>query len=149
LLDAVRDTVLGALDHAAYPFDLLVRALRAGGDAGRSPLFDVGFSWNALPHMAQRHFAGCALTPFGEAPVVAKYDLLIIAGSDGGGISGVIEYTSDLFAASDVAVLAEQLTAILAQVASGGDEVMLMDLHLGAAAPAAPAPTSLAIELQF
>ena len=42
-----------------------------------------------------------------------------------------------------------ELTAILAQVAGGGDAVMLMDLHLGAAAPAARAPASLAIELQF
>jgi hypothetical protein len=150
LLDAVRDTVLGALDHAAYPFDVLVRALRAGGDASRSPLFDVGFSWNALPHMARRHFASCALVPFGEAPVVAKYDLLIIAGGDADGIGGVIEYASDLFAEADVAALAGQLAAILAQVADGGDGVMLMDLHLGAAAPAAAAaPASLAIELQF
>jgi non-ribosomal peptide synthetase component F len=150
LLAAVRDTVLGALDHAFYPFDVLVRALRAGGDAGRSPLFDVGFSWNALPHMARQDFAGCALAPFGEAPVVAKYDLLIIAGGEGGGINGVIEYAADLFAAANVAALVRQLVAILAQVTSEGDSVMLMDLHLGAAAPAtAPTPASLAIELQF
>jgi non-ribosomal peptide synthetase component F len=152
LLDRVRDTVLAALDHAFYPFDLLARALRAGGDAGRSPLFDVGFSWNALPHMARRHFAGCTLAPFGDAPVVAKYDLLIIAGGDSGGIGGVIEYAADLFAAADVAALVRQLTAILAQVTADGDGVLLMDLHLGTAAPPgapAAAPASLAIELQF
>jgi amino acid adenylation domain-containing protein len=148
LLEAVRATVLGALDHAAYPFDLLVRELRAGGDPGRSPLFDVGFSWNALPHMGRRHFADCTLAPFGSAPVVAKYDLLIIAGSESEGIGGVIEYAADLFAAADVAGLVDQFTAILKQVTADSD-VVLMDLRLGSAAPPRPAPAALAIELQF
>ena len=146
LLRSVRSVSLQALEHGAWPFDLLVRDLRAGGDPGRAPLFDIGLSWNALPHMQRRQFAGCDLAPFGEAPATAKYDLLIIAGGGETGIAGVIEYAADLFDAPAVAALAGQFCAILEQV--GGEDVAVTDLALGPDAPAPPrAP--LTIELQL
>jgi non-ribosomal peptide synthetase component F len=146
LLQSVRSVALEALEHGAYPFDLLVRQMRASGEPGRAPLFDIGLSWNALEHMQRRQFAGCDLAPFGEVPAVAKYDLLIIAGAGETGIGGVIEYAADLFDAPAVAALAGQLCAILEQVGSGAD-VAVTDLALGRGAPAPRAP--LAIELQL
>jgi hypothetical protein len=147
LLEDVRDLVLAALDHGAYPFDLLVRDLHAGGDPGRTPLFDVGLSWNELPHMQRRSFAECAIAPFATGAVAAKYDLLLIAGGGEAGIDGVLEYAADLFDPAAAAALAGQLAAVLEQ-AGADEEVAISDLALGGDAPAPPrAPLSIDLKL--
>jgi amino acid adenylation domain-containing protein len=43
LLNQVRDRVLGAMDHADYPFATLVEKLSPPREVGRAPLFDVMF----------------------------------------------------------------------------------------------------------
>lgn len=51
LLRQVKQTVLEAYDHKAYPFDLLVEDLRIPRDVSRSPLFDVAV---VLHHLQKR-----------------------------------------------------------------------------------------------
>ena len=148
LLDQVRGVVLQALDHADYPFDALVRDLRAGADPARKPIFDVGLSWNALPHRARQDVAGCAMVPLDAGDPAAKYDLLLIAApAADGGIAGVFEYAADLFDAAAVAELVRRLAALLDQVAATPD-VALDLIELGSAPAAASLPPPL-IELQF
>ena len=44
-LSQVRQTVLAALEHADYPFPLLVERLHPDRDPSRSPLFQSAFVW--------------------------------------------------------------------------------------------------------
>jgi amino acid adenylation domain-containing protein len=44
LLDKVKQSLLGAIDHQIYPFDLLVDDLDLRHESGRNPLFDVMIS---------------------------------------------------------------------------------------------------------
>ena len=148
VLEGVRTASLEALEHGIYPFDQLVRELGAGRDASRSPLFDIGLTWNALPHMERDRFAGLALSPFGDGAQAAKYDLLIVAGPDGDGIAGVIEYSTDLFQAGDIEVLARQITRILEQVADADPSIGALDLGTSPQGDA-PAITPLSIDLNF
>ena len=147
----VRQVVLGALEHADYPFDALVRDLGAGADPSRTPLFDIGFSWNALPHVARRSFADCAMSSFAQPVPAAKYDLLLLAAPapDGsGGIEGVLEYATDLFDAAMAEQFLRRLGTILTQIAARSDTSLdLLDLTTGGqdASPVTPP----AIELQF
>ena len=46
LLERTRATLLRVLDHADYPFPLLVERLRPARDPSRSPLYQVMFNWN-------------------------------------------------------------------------------------------------------
>ncbi|MDB5370315.1 MAG: non-ribosomal peptide synthetase, partial [Roseomonas sp.] len=150
LLRQTRDVVLQALDHADYPFDALVHDLHAGGDPSRSPLFDIGFSWNALPHMARQDFAGCALVAVPTPAAAAKYDLLFIAAPGEGGIQGVVEYAAELFDAAAVEAMLRRLEAILAQVSADPDlAIDLLTLHDGPAGIPAAQILSPSIELQF
>ena len=45
----VRQTVLEAMEHAEYPFGLLVERLQVERDPSRAPLFQVMFSWQQSP----------------------------------------------------------------------------------------------------
>jgi Condensation domain/Phosphopantetheine attachment site len=147
LLCHVRSVTLAGLEHAATPFDVVVRDVGAGANPGRTPLFDIGLSWNALPHMARHHLAGCAMTPLATPGTRAKYDLLLIASSGAEGIAGSLEYAADLFDPASAGAIASQLQAILSQVAADAD-VKLRDLRLGETdAPLRAAP--VLIDLHF
>lgn len=128
LLARVRREVIGALQHAAYPFDRLVRDVRDPGGAGRAPLFDVGVSWNDIGH-ARDEFADCLLGPFGPDRAIAEYDLLVIAGETADGIAGGIEFAADLFDRETVEAFARQLLRIVEQAAAG-DARALLDFEL-------------------
>ena len=152
LLGHVREVTLGVLAHAATPFDLVVRDAGVGAGSGRTPLFDIGLSWNALPHMARQHLAGCIVSAMDPGTVRAKYDLLLIAGpgTDGSaftGIVGTLDFAADLFDAVVAKALVGQVQAILEQAAADPN-VPLRNIRLGGEAPAqAAAPVS--IELNF
>jgi len=68
LLERTRATMLRVLDHADYPFPLLVERLRPARDPSRSPLFQVMFNWN------QRRQAGTAddEPPVGHAHAIVS-----------------------------------------------------------------------------
>jgi hypothetical protein len=150
-LREVRDVVLGALAHSDYPFDSLVRDLGAGTDTSRTPIFDIGFSWNALPHVARHSFADCVMTAFAQPAPAAKYDLLLLAApaQDGSGaIEGVMEYATELFDAATVEQFLTRLSQVLLQVAERPDTPLDL-LDLAAVGQDASHPMPPAIELQF
>jgi len=129
VLDRVRQACLEAFPHRSYPFDRLVQDLRVDTASGRSPLFDVGFSWNAMEHVGRREFAGFPLSGLGDEMPSAKYDLLIAAGETGETITGVMEYSTDVFERSTIEDLARQFLMILEQSVNGNDPCV-MDLRL-------------------
>jgi non-ribosomal peptide synthetase component F len=147
LLANVRRICLDAQHNGNYPFDLLLKELRIETLPGRSPLFDVGFSWNGMEHAGRSRFADLNLSNFGEPPSSAKYDLLMIAGEGEQSIKGVIEYNADLFDRESVAAMARQFLRILEQVA-GGQDPSIIDLEMDTS-KARAASQSIGIELNF
>ncbi len=111
LLRQLREKVLAALDHQAFPFSLLVERLQPVRDPSRSPIFNVMFTVQRAPHLG-----GVDLTPFAlreswgrwtlggltAEPIPldrrsAQFDLTFTVGAveDDLGIS--LEYNTDLF----------------------------------------------------
>jgi non-ribosomal peptide synthetase component F len=147
LLRHVRTVTLDALAHAGTPFDVVVRDVAPVTPAGRMPLFDIGVSWNALPHMARQSLAGCAVVPAGRGQVSATYDLLLIAGPDQAGIAGSLDYAADLFDAAAAETLVAQVQTILRQAAADPD-ILLCDFDLdGAPAPMPAAPVLIELNV--
>ncbi len=118
LLARVRESDLAAFDHQELPFDRLVETLNPSRSLSWHPLFQVmvvyiaaGEDEFALPELTTQALPAASGT--------AKFDLSfdLIEQADGG-VSGVIEFSTDLFDRSTVEGFAERLVLLLEQVAA-------------------------------
>ena len=145
LLSQVRSTVLEALEHQELPFARLVAQLQPSRDPGRSPVFQAMFvlQRNHLPGEG----ASLAAFALGEAgarmrlgaleleslPLMQRgsaFDLSMMLAEADGGLSGSLEYCTDLFEAATAARMARHfetlLAAVVAEPARRVEEVELL-----------------------
>ncbi len=104
-------TVAEALDHQAYPFDLLVEDLKLKRDPARHPLFDVMIILqNNTP--AKLNWEGIQVSSFADESIASQFDLkfTVEPGSD---LIVAIEYNPDLFRDETIQILARDLRRIL------------------------------------
>nr|QEO74803.1 phosphopantetheine-binding domain-containing pro [uncultured bacterium] len=113
LVGQIREVTLGAYAHQDLPFERLVEELLPARDPSRTPLFQVVFALQNTP-------VGALALPGVEAGLmavetgVAKFDLtLILEEAAGGGLSGVLEHSTDLFEGSTAARWAGHLLTLL------------------------------------
>ncbi len=132
LLAQVKETALGAYAHQELPFEKLVQALAPVRDLSRQPVFQVMLALqNLAPTTVQ--LAGLDSQAIAVAHGTAAFDLTWIVEVGEDGLSGVLEYATDLFEASSMARLAEHLEQVLVQVVAQPG-VLLGDLVLTTAA---------------
>ncbi|MGW2996330.1 amino acid adenylation domain-containing protein, partial [Streptomyces sp. NPDC001193] len=96
LLGRVRRTALAAYEHQDVPFDRLVEELRPERDLSRNPLFDVLFQLHpeqldALP------LEGVEVESLDTSNGTAKFDLSLAMTEHPGGLTGTVQYATDLF----------------------------------------------------
>ncbi|WP_386071007.1 amino acid adenylation domain-containing protein [Tahibacter sp. UC22_41] len=125
LVRATRDRVHGALAHQELPFDRLVDALAPARDPSRPPLCQTMFVLQPDPWRT-RPWAGLDATPLDVDSGGARFDLLVSLWESDDGITGAIEYATDLFDAATMArieshyrVLLEAALAAPTAVAAG------------------------------
>ena len=111
----VRKTVLGALAHREFPFQLLVERLRPDRDASSSPLFQtmiVLLRSHPFPDLSplifgrsgiQTKLDGLEVVPWSINRRAAQFDVTLFLVEGAGGISAAFEFNTDLF---DVATIA-------------------------------------------
>ena len=112
LVQRVKATTLGAYAHQDMPFERLVEALQPERDPSYTPLFQVMF-------VLQNKAGGTISLPGVEVSAVelpkeaSTFDLTLGVAETETGLTGSIEYTTDLFEKSTVARLAEHLLRLL------------------------------------
>ncbi|MER7751514.1 amino acid adenylation domain-containing protein [Kitasatospora sp. NPDC097643] len=126
LVGRARETVLAALAHQDVPFEKLVDRLGTGRSLARQPLFQVmlAFQNNAA---AELDLPGLSaeVTPVGTG--TAKFDLAFelaerhTAGGAPDGITGTLEYSTDLFTERTARGLAERLVHLIGELAAAPD----------------------------
>ncbi|MEU5051464.1 amino acid adenylation domain-containing protein [Streptomyces sp. NPDC021096] len=131
LLRRVRETALAAYSHQDVPFERLVELLNPVRSLSQHPLFQV---FLALQNNAEAQLTlpglGVAVEPDALRP--AKFDLAFNitetfgAGHTPGGVTGVLEFSTDLFDRDTAAAMAQRFTRLLASVARDPRQ------HLGA-----------------
>ncbi|WP_164014774.1 non-ribosomal peptide synthase/polyketide synthase [Pyxidicoccus trucidator] len=116
LLTRVRATCLDAYSRVDVPFDRLVEALEVRGDAGRTPLFQTMFTFQAAPAPALE-LAGVRVSRLEVERRLSKFDVSLHLAAGPEGLSGELEYSADLFTPDTAARLAERLEVLLRGVA--------------------------------
>ncbi|HLB78054.1 MAG TPA: condensation domain-containing protein, partial [Candidatus Dormibacteraeota bacterium] len=126
LVERVRGWDLNAYAHQELPFERLVEALNPARSLSRHPLFQVmlAFANEGEPEV---RLAGLEvrIEPVGMA--VAKFDLALdlrerrTAEGAAAGISGVLEYSTDLFDRETVEALSGRLVRVLEAVVADAD----------------------------
>jgi hypothetical protein len=103
VLRRIRDTALEAYDNSDAPFQKLVRALKPDRRFQRAPIFQVLFGFES--YLQHREDSSSIHTE----PGTARYDLALNLVEIATGISGSLEYCTDLFDEDDIARLAQGL----------------------------------------
>ncbi len=120
LLEATRDTCLGAYANQDLPFEKLVEALRPQRDPSRNPLFQVTFVLQnaALPRVS---LPGLTVAPVDFERASAQVDLTVQMRETPQGLVCTLEYATDLFDERTVARMAGQFGQLLCAVAAAPD----------------------------
>ncbi|MEU1423136.1 non-ribosomal peptide synthase/polyketide synthase [Kitasatospora sp. NPDC005751] len=120
LLSAATTTVNDSFVHGDTPFERLVETVGAPREAGRNPLFDVMVLLHpAPPAPAAAHGLDVSLVDVPRQ--AATFDLSVEFVPDGEGLTGLLEYRSDLFDESTARRMADQLLRLLEGVAAEPD----------------------------
>ncbi|MFC4072470.1 non-ribosomal peptide synthetase [Actinoplanes subglobosus] len=141
LIRRVRWSTLDAVEHAAVPFDALVRALRLERDPASVPLVQALLTFESRP-FAELRLPGVEAEVRPMFTGTAKFDLdvMIVRAPGGGGDFDLsVTYNTDLFEAATAAAFAERLLGVVA-AGVADPTVPLHRLPVLTAAEAAPVP---------
>ncbi|MEV0536298.1 non-ribosomal peptide synthase/polyketide synthase [Kitasatospora sp. NPDC050463] len=126
LLGRVRETALSAYAHQDVPFEHLVEALNPSRSLSHHPLFQTGLVVQNAPG-GDFELPGLLVSGVTVLTGTARLDLTFgfaeEHGPDGApaGLSGAVEYSTDLFDRSTVEALVTRWTRLLAAVAAAPD----------------------------
>src|SRR5260370_282125 len=145
LVGRVRASNLEAYSHQELPFERLVEALNPARSLAHHPLFQVMLALqnNAA---AELELAGLSARVEPVVGVSAKFDLSVSlaeqrsADGSAGGLSGVMEYASDLFDRGSVEALAGRLGRLLEAAGAAPQVAIMPPPKLSAPAPPPPPP---------
>ncbi|HLG60395.1 MAG TPA: amino acid adenylation domain-containing protein [Ktedonosporobacter sp.] len=128
LLRRVRETTLNAYIHQDLPFERLVEALQPKRFLDHNPLFQIMFTLEAaLPEKIE--LPALEMYLHEQSNGTAKFDLTLEFFESSKGLSGRIEYNTDLFKTGTIAQLSGHLQMLLRDIVAH-PERRLSDLQL-------------------
>ncbi|MBW0009180.1 MAG: AMP-binding protein, partial [Pseudonocardiales bacterium] len=123
LLTRVRETALGAYAHQDVPFEYLVEVLNPTRSLSHHPLFQIALALQNAPR-ADFHLPGLDVSGVPAPTGTAKFDLSISLSEHHGpegspqGMTGYVEYSTDLFDPTTVETLLTRWIRLLDAVAA-------------------------------
>lgn len=115
LLSWVREICLKAYAHQDLPFEKLVAELQVQRDMSRHPLFQVMLVLQP-PALQDMHLPGLTINELAVTQETAKFDLTFSLEEHPDGLTGTIEYSTDLFNAGTITRLAGHFQTLLEAV---------------------------------
>jgi len=112
VLQQARQVALEAYAHQDIPFELLVEALQPERNLSHSPLFQVMFVLQNAP-LPDLELVGLNSTMLELESVTTEFDLRLEFIETASGLSGKLEYNTDLFARATIERLAGHLQTLL------------------------------------
>ncbi|BAY79067.1 amino acid adenylation domain-containing protein (plasmid) [Nostoc linckia NIES-25] len=123
LLGRVREVALSGYTHQDLPFEKLVDALHIERGLNQNPLISVMFHLQNTP-MPKLTVPGLTMNRLGIDNGTSKFDLYLELRETAAGISGNLEYSSDLFKAETIAVMVEHFSVLLQSIVSNPDQTI-------------------------
>ena len=117
LVGRVRAEFLDSADHAELPFSRVVQELRPDRDLSRNPLFQAAFSLEEQSSDGI-DLAGATITDLSLHRGASAFDLTLVFYDGSDGLSGFLEYDTDLFDTATAERMAGHY-ALLLQAAAG------------------------------
>src|SRR5581483_7013131 len=121
VMSRVREMALGAYAHQDLPFERLVEQLHPVRTQNHNPVFQVAFILQNAPMPAWRAGA-LSISPFEIDSGIAKFDLTMSLEETSEGLSGWIEYATDLFAPDAIARLRGHYQILLEGIVANPDQ---------------------------
>jgi len=112
LLRSVRETCLQAYTHQNVPFEKLVEELHPDRSLSHSPLFQTVFHLQNVMN-DDLNLTGLSASTIETAMRKAKFDLSLAMRECGNGLTGVLNYNTDLFDAGTAARIAVHFQKLL------------------------------------
>ncbi|SJZ83675.1 non-ribosomal peptide synthase domain TIGR01720/amino acid adenylation domain-containing protein/thioester reductase domain-containing protein [Chitinophaga eiseniae] len=116
LLQKVKNTTLDAYEHQDVPFEKVVEAVVKERDLSYSPLFQVIFTLQNLPVVTDLVLGAACLQPERIAYTTAQVDLNFTLEETATGLSGNVEYCTDLFKEDTVLRMIAHFKQLLAAI---------------------------------
>ncbi|NOK35298.1 non-ribosomal peptide synthase/polyketide synthase, partial [Corallococcus exercitus] len=120
VLRRVWETTLGAYAHQDIPFEKLVEELRPRRDLRHSPLFQVWFVLDKA-RLADFTTGGLTLSTVETDAGVSRFDLALFLSDAEEGLTGTLDYNTDLFDTSTIARMAEHLGVLMEGIVRAPD----------------------------
>ncbi len=120
LLGRVRETELAAQAHQDVPFEKLVEELASERSLAHAPLVQVMFALQNTPG-GSLEVQDLRLRAVNPEPTAAKFDLTLSLSEHDGGLSGTVEYATDLFDAATLDRLIASFERLLTAAAADPD----------------------------
>jgi amino acid adenylation domain-containing protein len=121
LVGRVRETVLGAYEHQEAPLERVIAELGPERSLSHNALFQVLFQLDNAPPAAAGAQGGLQVGDVPGEADTAKLDLALTLDAHARGITGVLQYSTDLFERGTVARMAEHLERLLDKAAADPD----------------------------
>jgi amino acid adenylation domain-containing protein/non-ribosomal peptide synthase protein (TIGR01720 family) len=116
LIDQVRQLAFEAYANQDVPFDHLIDEIQPERDMSYSPVFQVAFDMQNMP-MPALEISGLKISPMEVKRPVAKYDLSLSMEDTPDGLTGGLEYNTDLFRAGTIERMADHFRVLLEGIA--------------------------------
>jgi amino acid adenylation domain-containing protein len=112
---------LSAYDHQDLPFEQLVEELQPERSLSYNPLFQVGFALQNTP-LELTDLPDLELRPLNVVTRASTFDLSLFLHEGPDGISGQLEYNTDLFDATTIARMIGHFQMVLAGMTADPDQ---------------------------
>lgn len=117
LYAAVKDTVLGAMQHQVYPLDQLMNDIGYRTDKSRPGLFNILVEWQThVEEIKEQEMEGLTVKPFTQERNVSIFDISFDFQQAEDEIFAAITYNTDLFDERDILLLKKRLLQLIANV---------------------------------
>ncbi|PHM11385.1 non-ribosomal peptide synthetase [Nostoc sp. 'Peltigera malacea cyanobiont' DB3992] len=121
LLQRVRQVAMEAYSHQDAPFEQVVEALQPERNLSYSPLFQVMFVLLNTPP-GKLELPGLSSTPLQIENPTAKFDLTLLMTESEQGLSGSLEYNSDLFEQATITRMVGHFVTLLEGIVANPEE---------------------------